>query len=189
MNPIVKGIGAGLGIGGTAMYMGNEGPGETFTSYPREARYKQLMRGDQVPLPGLENHVYKNYGEWSSGPINRNPDGSADARRESTWLGTMGKLALGAMMLAPWMRGITTAGIAVAGAVSRNPQRVANVVAERTKRGVEAIPGVAKNIAADPKAAGLAAVDKASGVSGRIFKTYNDYYANQLNKARDYFGV
>ena len=119
----------------------------------------------------------------------RNPDGSADARRESTWLGTMGKLALGAMMLAPWMRGITTAGKAVAGAVSRNPQRVANVVAERTKRGVGAIPGVAKNIAADPKAAGLAAVDKASGVSGRIFKTYNDYYANQLNKARDYFGV
>ena len=54
---ILKGIAAGLGIGGTAMYLGNEGKGETFTSYPRDARYKRLLRGEQIPLPGLEGYV------------------------------------------------------------------------------------------------------------------------------------
>lgn len=54
---ILKGIAAGLGLGGTAMYLGNEGEGETFTSYPRDARYKRLLRGEQIPLPGLEGSV------------------------------------------------------------------------------------------------------------------------------------
>jgi len=54
---ILKGVIGGLGIGGGAMYLGNEGEGETFTSYPRDARYKRLLRGEQIPFPGLEGNV------------------------------------------------------------------------------------------------------------------------------------
>ena len=54
---LLKGIAAGSGLGLGVMYLGNEGEGESFTSYPREARYKRLLRGEQIPFPGLEGNV------------------------------------------------------------------------------------------------------------------------------------
>jgi len=61
---LLKGAGAGIGLGAGTMYLTNEEKGGTFTSYPRDARYKRLLRGEQVPLPGLEDYVYGE-GEYS----------------------------------------------------------------------------------------------------------------------------
>tara|TARA_R110002110_G_scaffold232616_8_gene448286 strand:+ start:726 stop:1298 length:573 start_codon:yes stop_codon:yes gene_type:complete len=58
LKTILKGLGLGVGVGGGAMYLGNDEEGETFTSYPRDARYKQLARGEEIPLPGLEDVMY-----------------------------------------------------------------------------------------------------------------------------------
>ena len=44
LNLATAGIGAGLG----AMYLGNEGKGETFTSYPFPSRGKRLLGFEQV---------------------------------------------------------------------------------------------------------------------------------------------
>jgi hypothetical protein len=44
MKLALAGIGAGLG----AMYLGNEGKGETFTSYPFPSRGKRLLNFEQV---------------------------------------------------------------------------------------------------------------------------------------------
>ncbi len=103
---------------------------------------------------------------------NRNPDGSPDARRG--FLGTAGRLALGALMLAPFAGNIARVGKMIA----RNPMRAANVGAENIKRG-------ATQLYNNP----MSGVEQGSKLAGRIFKTSKDYYGNQLNRARDYFGV
>ena len=50
-------IGAGLG----AMYLGNEGKGETFTSYPNPSRIKQIL-GSKInkpeTYPGSGQNIY-----------------------------------------------------------------------------------------------------------------------------------
>ena len=64
---LLKAGSVGVGAGATAMYLGNEGEGETFTSYPKESRGKRLLRGEQVPFSenlmekmGLSNELTKN---------------------------------------------------------------------------------------------------------------------------------
>tara|TARA_R100001082_G_scaffold111232_1_gene94306 strand:- start:1195 stop:1638 length:444 start_codon:yes stop_codon:yes gene_type:complete len=61
---LLKGVGIGAGAGMGTMYLVNEEKGGTFTSYPREARYKRLLRGEQIPLPGLEDYVYSGHRDW-----------------------------------------------------------------------------------------------------------------------------
>lgn len=61
---LLKGVGIGAGAGMGTMYLVNEEKGGTFTSYPREARYKRLLRGEQIPLPGLEDYMYSGHRDW-----------------------------------------------------------------------------------------------------------------------------
>ena len=74
INKILKGIAAGTGLGLGAMYLGNEGEGETFTSYPKEARGKRLLRGEQIPLPGLEGAVPEEKDSFGYGVQKEKPD-------------------------------------------------------------------------------------------------------------------
>ena len=57
LNLATAGIGAGLG----AMYLGNEGEGETFTSYPNPSRIKQAL-GSKMnkpeTYPGSGQNIY-----------------------------------------------------------------------------------------------------------------------------------
>ena len=89
---LLKKVGAALGIGGTAMYLGNEGEGETFTSYPRDARYKRLLRGEEIPLPGLENYVYGK-DKFGYGTYQKNKDtvGAFEGRNQRDHAAIWGK--------------------------------------------------------------------------------------------------
>ena len=64
MKLALAGIGAGLG----AMYLGNEGKGETFTSYPFPSRGKRMLRGEQIPY---NEQVYHSLG---LNPAGRTPN-------------------------------------------------------------------------------------------------------------------
>ena len=77
-------------------------------------------------------------------------------------------------MLAPFAGNIARVGKMIA----KNPMRAANVGAENIKRG-------ATQLYNNP----MSGVEQGSKLAGRIFKTSKDYYGNQLNRARDYFGV
>jgi len=70
---LLKGIGIGTGLGAGAMYLGNEGEGETFTSYPKESRGKRLLRGQQIPLPGLEGYVPEEKDRFGHGTKQEKP--------------------------------------------------------------------------------------------------------------------
>jgi hypothetical protein len=121
-----------------------------------------------------------------------NPDGSSDARRESTWLGTAGRLALGALMLAPYAGGIARGGMAAAkglGALGKsamsNPGATAGLAGQGIKAGAEGVKAGAKAAYNNPKRTLDQILYKGKEMGG----TYKDYYGNQLNKARDYFGM
>ena len=72
LNLAAAGVGAGLG----AMYLGNEGEGETFTSYPNPSRIKQML-GSKVnepeSFPGSGQNIYgQKYGKALSQEIAMN---------------------------------------------------------------------------------------------------------------------
>ena len=134
----------------------------------------------------------------------RNPDGSPDARRESTWLGTAGRLALGALMLAPFAGNIARGGMAAAkglGALGKsfasNPGAAAGLAGQRIKSGAQAGLGMAKQAIANPgvTAGNIYAGGKAT--MGNVANRYKQFYGqggpgyprDNLSKARDYFGV
>ena len=150
--------------------------------------------------------------------LDKNPDGSPDARRESTWLGTAARLSLAGLAFAPFVgpaaRGIAGAGKAIAGAAkpfgkmyqAAGLKGLGVAAQETAKSGGKAISGAARQAYADPSAAIGAATTGLSRGVGYAGRRYKDFYGPggeasgmfgqargavdpYLQRARSYFGL